>query len=167
MSGRPAPARVVESFVRAAESVGAHVVLCDFVSLRSALADATTPPTASNVAIARGNGSGADASIVVSRSHVGVAETGSVVLAQESRRHRIDHLLASRHVVVLSERAIVPSLDLAMHKVAQKVRRGCRYLTFVSGPSRTADIEKILTIGAHGPRELVIVLVLRGKMTGD
>jgi L-lactate dehydrogenase complex protein LldG len=39
------------------------------------------------------------------------------------------------------------------------VQAGNRYITLMSGPSRTADIERMLTIGVHGPRELILVVV--------
>jgi len=92
----------------------------------------------------------------VSTAVLGVAETGSMLLAPSSRWDRLLGILARTHVVAVAERDVRASLDdlpAALHHDAAP------YLSLVTGPSRTADIERVITIGAHGPRALHVLLV--------
>jgi L-lactate dehydrogenase complex protein LldG len=54
---------------------------------------------------------------------------------------------------------LVASLDEALARIEGLVLDGHPYVTLMTGPSRTADIERALTVGVHGPRELHVVLV--------
>lgn len=100
------------------------------------------------------------AEVAISAGRVGVASTGSVVLADLQHRDRLMALLALRHIVLLPANALVPSLaDVAPLVRRWVIDRDRRYVTFVSGPSRTADIERVLMVGVHGPRELSVVLI--------
>lgn len=104
----------------------------------------------------------ADAELGVSVGRLAVAETGSVLLGSNDPQARMVGMLAQTHVVVVSATALVPSLDEAAVTVRTLARPGpgqLRYMGFVTGPSRTADIERVLTIGVQGPRALHIVLI--------
>ncbi len=87
-----------------------------------------------------------------------VAETGSVAVALP-RDERGQCLLAERLWLLVSADDLVPTLDVALERIDALVRAGRAYVTLMTGPSRTADIERALTIGVHGPRELHVVLV--------
>lgn len=87
-----------------------------------------------------------------------VAETGSVVVALP-RAERREALLADRLWLLVRATDIVPTLDDALARIEALVRDGNAYVTLMTGPSRTADIERALTVGVHGPRELHVVLV--------
>ena len=87
-----------------------------------------------------------------------VAETGSVAVAL-SRDERGRCLLAERLWLLVPADQVVPTLDVALERIAALVRSGRPYVTLMTGPSRTADIERALTVGVHGPRELHVVLV--------
>ena len=87
-----------------------------------------------------------------------VAETGSVAVAL-SRDERGRCLLAERLWLLVPADQVVPTLDLALERIDALVRSGRPYVTLMTGPSRTADIERALTVGVHGPRELHVVLV--------
>jgi L-lactate dehydrogenase complex protein LldG len=63
-------------------------------------------------------------------------------------------LLPQIHIALLRESEILPSLDHAIHLV-----RDTKSAVFITGPSRTADIEMSLTIGMHGPGEVHVFLV--------
>lgn len=87
-----------------------------------------------------------------------VAETGSVAVALP-RTERGAALLAERLWLVVPASELVATLDEALARVEALVRGGRPYVTLMTGPSRTADIERALTVGVHGPRELHVVLV--------
>ena len=90
----------------------------------------------------------------VTKAICGLADTGSVLVADGEGSPLLASLLPEIHIVLLHKSDILPSLPDAMPLV--KDRRGA---TFITGPSRTADIEMTLTIGVHGPREVVVFLV--------
>jgi L-lactate dehydrogenase complex protein LldG len=87
-----------------------------------------------------------------------VAETGSVLLAERDLAQRAISMLCTVHLVLLPEERLVPDLDAAGTWLHEHVKDQ-PYVSFVTGPSRTADIERTLTIGVQGPRELVVVCV--------
>ena len=87
-----------------------------------------------------------------------VAETGSVAVSLP-RDERGRCLLAERLWLIVPADELVPTLDIALGRIDALVRSGRSYVTLMTGPSRTADIERALTVGVHGPRELHIVLV--------
>jgi L-lactate dehydrogenase complex protein LldG len=95
---------------------------------------------------------------VVTAGAFAIAETGSVAVTAPAAA-RAACLLAERLWLLVSASDIVPTLDAAVARVAALVRDGAPHVTFMSGPSRTADIERVLTIGVHGPRALVVVVV--------
>ena len=100
----------------------------------------------------------ADAEVGLTRAELGVAETGSVLLVEESLRERVVSMLCHTLVVGVERAEVVESLDevgawLAAH------HREAPYATLTTGPSRTADIERSLTIGVQGPRSLHVAVV--------
>jgi L-lactate dehydrogenase complex protein LldG len=89
----------------------------------------------------------------------GIAETATLVQASDSEDLRIATMLSEVHVAVLPRSRIVASaLDLE-EELGRRLRTPGGYLAFISGASRTADIERVLTIGVHGPRELHLLLL--------
>ena len=98
----------------------------------------------------------------VSLARLGVAESGSVLFVPDSRAERLLLLLPPLQLVVLPLVRLVSTLDEAMANVSSLVgadRQPAPYITFMTGPSRTADIERVITVGAHGPRRLHIIIV--------
>jgi L-lactate dehydrogenase complex protein LldG len=87
-----------------------------------------------------------------------VAETGSVAVAWP-RDERRRALLADRLYVLVPRDELVATLDEALERIEALVRDGRPYVTLMTGPSRTADIERALTVGVHGPRELHVTLI--------
>lgn len=92
-------------------------------------------------------------------ARAGIAETGSLLLAEQGLAARLVSMLTEVCVALLPVSALVPSLDEAGVLLARLEREGHRYLSFVTGPSRTGDIEMALTVGVHGPRTLHIVIL--------
>jgi len=88
----------------------------------------------------------------------GLADTGTIVLRSGPGRPRLTWLLPPLHVVVLHSSFVHPTLSAFMGECGELVRCSS-HVAFVTGPSRTADIEQTLTIGVHGPKEVHILLV--------
>ena len=101
-----------------------------------------------------------DAPLGLSLAHLAVAETGSVLLAETALADRAVGMLVVAHLVVCPTHALVPSLtETAEPLRAVATRPGGGYATLVTGPSRTADIERVLTVGVQGPARLAILFV--------
>jgi L-lactate dehydrogenase complex protein LldG len=97
------------------------------------------------------------ADIGISGVEFGVAETGSVFQEGRAIATRLVTILPPLHVVFLPSGNIVPGITEAFAIIAQSFDRG--YVGFITGPSRTADIERVLTIGVHGPGRFAIIAV--------
>jgi L-lactate dehydrogenase complex protein LldG len=100
---------------------------------------------------------------LAAQSRVGVSEfdwalaaTGTLAQDATDPRLRLVSMLVETHVAVVRESSLLPDLECLLARVDP---RKARYLACVTGASRTADIERVLTIGVHGPRRLVVVLV--------
>ncbi len=87
-----------------------------------------------------------------------VAETGTLLVRSGADIPNALHLLPEIHIAVVPPGAIVGSYEDALERLATLGDRP-RAATFITGPSRTADIEKTPQIGVHGPRRLHIVVI--------
>ena len=90
----------------------------------------------------------------VTKALRGLADTGSVLVADGGGHPLEASLLPEIHLVVLHESDILPSLEDAIHLI-----RSSRSAVVITGPSRTGDIEMTLTIGVHGPGEVHVFLI--------
>ncbi len=103
---------------------------------------------------------GAAAAAGLTGANFGIAATGTIVLESTDEAVRLATTLPEKHFVVLDPRKILATADEAVpllndfHKQLPQA-----YLAYITGPSRTADIERVLTIGVHGPAELHILLL--------
>ena len=89
-----------------------------------------------------------------------VAQTGSVLVSATSAGGRALSVLPPHHVVLARRNQIVADLGAALQRVQEKFKdKFPSFLSFISGPSRTGDIERILVLGAHGPKKLTILLL--------
>ena len=98
----------------------------------------------------------ADAKVGISQMDWALANTGTVVQTADSIDQRLVSTLPPVHIALVSTQAILPDLPAVIAKVDP---RKSAYLAFITGPSRTADIERVLTIGVHGPGRLIVILV--------
>ncbi len=88
-----------------------------------------------------------------------VAQTGSILVSSESGGRALS-ILPHAHVVIATVAQVVPILADALALVRERhAGRLPSMLSFITGPSRTGDIERILVLGAHGPKELLVILV--------
>lgn len=98
----------------------------------------------------------AQARIGISQMDWGLADTGTLVQVATQVEQRLVSTLPEIHLAILGTRQILPDMGALLPRVKPAETS---YLAFITGPSRTADIERVLTIGVHGPGRLVIVLV--------
>lgn len=96
-----------------------------------------------------------DCALGVSEVQVAVAETGTLALASDEERHRLVSLVPPTHLAIVRSDRLVWDLDEAYAKLAEGGLAPT--VSFITGPSRTADIELTLVVGVHGPRELHVV----------
>jgi len=89
----------------------------------------------------------------------GIAETGTLVLNSASEETRLSTMLSEIHVGILFRSRIRESALEMTEELNNLVRAPGSYTAFITGASRTADIERVLAIGVHGPLELHIMLV--------
>ncbi len=87
-----------------------------------------------------------------------VAETGSVVMASSDGTPATLNFLPDNHIVVVNESQVVRHVDDVWTRLRDEAGNP-RALNFVTGPSRTGDIEQTIEIGAHGPRRMHVILV--------
>ena len=89
----------------------------------------------------------------------GVAETGSFLSAEESLAARLLGMLSDTLFAIVPAPSIVPTLDEMGAIISERSAQGGRYLSLITGPSRTADIERVLTIGVQGPKVLHLLIL--------
>jgi L-lactate dehydrogenase complex protein LldG len=98
----------------------------------------------------------------VSAVEYAVAETGTVVVSSAEEGGLLVSLLPPAHIAVLRSGQIIGSLAEAITKLKQDCTgrdAAGRSATFITGPSRTSDVELVLSIGVHGPKQLHLVIV--------
>ena len=89
-----------------------------------------------------------------------VARTGSIVLTSAQTDGRNSSVYAPVHICIAYQRQLVYDIDNSLVNMQMKYKRNLPSLiTFATGPSRTADIEKTLVVGVHGPKEVFCFLV--------
>jgi len=85
-----------------------------------------------------------------------LADTGSLVQDQSAVEQRLVSSLTSIHIALIASGNILSGKAPLFERINPQTSR---YIAFITGPSRTADIERVLTIGVHGPERLVIIFV--------
>lgn len=89
-----------------------------------------------------------------------IAQTGSILLTARSAGGRALSVLPPHHIVIARESQLLPDLPVAFEFLKETYNDAYpSFITLITGPSRTGDIERILVLGAHGPRILTIILL--------
>lgn len=108
-------------------------------------------------------GGAADPEDMAGLSHAlcGIAETGTLVLASGPENPTSVNFVPEHHIVVIDGKDIVGDLETAFSRIRQTIGRGGmpRSVNLITGPSRSADIEQTVLLGAHGPRALHLVVI--------
>ena len=97
-----------------------------------------------------------DIDLAIVKGEFAVAENGAVWIKNEENRHRVLYFIAQNIVIVVPKDKIVNNMHEAYKNIDFK---DAGYGTFVSGPSKTADIEQSLVIGAHGPKSGYVIFI--------
>ena len=153
----------IEAFSRAASIAGAAVVTCTTHEMAArvyaAAGDATLMSFVAGIESTSSSATAPHAlsalDVLACTASLGVAENGAVWIATADVMHRAALFLAQRVVIVLASDAIVATLHDAYDRLDV---RATSFGTFVAGPSKTADIEQAMVIGAHGPKELTLIV---------
>lgn len=102
------------------------------------------------------------ADIGITFSEVTLAESGTVTLFNDKNNGRTISLLPRVHVVIIPKSTIVPRMTQAVSQIHEANKRGEKVsscVSFISGPSNSADIEMNLIVGVHGPVEATYIVV--------
>jgi L-lactate dehydrogenase complex protein LldG len=97
----------------------------------------------------------------VSHAFGAVAETGTLVMTASPDNPTTLNFLPDNHVVVLDAKDVSGDFETAIGKLRERYGQGTlpRVVNMITGPSRSADIEQTLILGAHGPRRLHVIVV--------
>jgi L-lactate dehydrogenase complex protein LldG len=98
-----------------------------------------------------------------------IAETGTLLMVSGPKTPTTLNFLPDTHIVVVREDQVVATYEDSLDRLRATGASDAlpRVINFITGPSRTADIEQHIELGAHGPRRLHIVLVKDGQATGS
>ncbi len=116
-----------------------------------------------NLQVTIGPSEGTD-EVTVSHAAAGIAETGTLALTSGRDNPTTLNLLPEHHIVVVDADDICGDMETMLDRVRDSYGKGKmpRTLNFVTGPSRSGDIEQTLLMGAHGPRAVHIIVVGSG-----
>jgi L-lactate dehydrogenase complex protein LldG len=98
----------------------------------------------------------ANARIGISQVDWALADTGTLVQDATSIDKRLVSTLPEIHIALLPSNGLLPDMAALLEKLSPQQMN---YIAMITGPSRTADIERVLTIGVHGPKRLIIVVI--------
>jgi L-lactate utilization protein LutC len=154
----PAPTSLVDLFKQNVEAVNGHCIVArDESEIARAIkeiagvqkiATSDAPPDAHKIF---------EFDVGISSAQAAIADTGTLVLDSARERHRLVSLVPPVHIAIVDASSIFHTLAEALAFIHQNGDVS-HAVTFITGPSRTADIELTLTIGVHGPQELYVIV---------
>jgi L-lactate dehydrogenase complex protein LldG len=97
-----------------------------------------------------------DIELMLLKVHFGVAENGAVWITEQLMGQRILPFICQHLAVILYSGDIVPTMQQAYERIGED---RYRFGSFIAGPSKTADIEQALVLGAHGPRTMTAFII--------
>jgi L-lactate dehydrogenase complex protein LldG len=137
-----------EEITRILSRFGKRIAISDAPVLRRLIVEAEVAPNASDIF---------QFDVGVSTAQAAIAETGTLVLDSARERHRLVSLVPPVHIAIIDAASIFQTLGEALAFIHQNNNINPA-VTFITGPSRTADIELTLAIGVHGPQELHVII---------
>ncbi len=97
--------------------------------------------------------------VAITWAQYGVAETGTLVINSTDEDLRLATMISEIHMVLLEEKHICKSASDIADELKAMMQDSGNYTAMITGASRTADIERVLALGVHGPLELYILLI--------
>jgi L-lactate dehydrogenase complex protein LldG len=158
----PSPAAALDAVLdvlakeRVEDAPGARAVWCEGPILRGLLDRAALARRVPGLSFEVTKERAAASRVGVSEFGWALAATGTIAQDATDPRLRLVSTLTETHVALVRTASLLPDMECLLARVDP---RQARYLACVTGPSRTADIERVLTIGVHGPRKLIVILV--------
>ncbi len=152
--------------VRAMSEVGAAVA--DFLGSNGFSKKIAVAPALADLAWPQGfdvhsGKARADECVSVTACFAAVAESGSLVLLSGAESPTTLNFVPENHIVVVRAGQIVAHFEDVWLLLRDLPRAMPRAVNVISGPSRTADVEQTIQLGAHGPRRLHVILVCKGR----
>ena len=97
--------------------------------------------------------------VAITQAYCGIADTGSLVCLSSQDNPTSYNFLAEHHIVLLQKDRIMQRKYDVWALMREEDIEIPRAINIISGPSRTADIEQTIQLGAHGPRSLIVFLI--------
>jgi len=105
------------------------------------------------------------ADLGISTAEFCIGETGSLCVDNYSYEARVTSMMPITNLVFVNANYTTKDVDSAFKVISKVFKKG--YMGFVTGPSRTADIERVLSLGVHGPNRLIIFAMEKGLERGS
>lgn len=97
---------------------------------------------------------------VITNCELLVSRTGSIVISSHSQAGRKFNIIPDTHIVIAYRKQLISDIEDALNYMEEKYHDTLpSMISLIAGPSRTADIEKTLVMGAHGPKEILLFLI--------
>ncbi|MCC6533785.1 MAG: lactate utilization protein C [Burkholderiales bacterium] len=103
----------------------------------------------------------------ITGSYCAIAETGTLVMVSGASAPPSNSLLPETHIAIVHAARIVRCMEDAFALLRAEQPRWPRSVNFVSGPSRTADIEQTIVLGAHGPYRVHVIVARAGSLAAE
>lgn len=101
-----------------------------------------------------------DENVGVAHAALGIAATGTCVVETDDEATRLSTMLPETSIITLNMSTIVPTIADIANYIRERQKNGnISYTSLITGPSRTADIERVGAIGVHGPLSVHIILI--------
>jgi L-lactate dehydrogenase complex protein LldG len=156
---------VATTFVRAVDLNAAGREIGDYLAANALPFQVMMAPDSrldavndARLVVKRGTARAEDA-VGVTIAFAGVAETGSLAVLGDAKTPNGLNFLPDTHIVLLPASRVVPTYEDVWALLRSEYGPLPRVVNFITGPSRTGDIEQTILLGAHGPRRLHIILL--------
>lgn len=150
----------VTALAEVAEVVAEHLARLELGDALVVAPDAALDaiPWSNRLSVERRAGAGSDR-LTVTGAYAAVAETGSLVLLSSAQSPTTLNFLPDDHVIVVRESQVVAHIEDVWARMRSDKCAMPRTVNFITGPSKTADVEQTIQEGAHGPRRLHVIMV--------